>query len=177
MLEQECEAEADGPAAGHGDAQHGFRRRVSRPAASPGGARQHGRPHVGGLETEDPVPDRDQVAWLELALGYRRAVDPGAVAAASVIQDIAPSFGAQFSMDARRQRGGENHVVLVIATEGDRPATDREALSDEVTLKPHDGGDHRIWLPLVLRPRRRYRLRGRGLGAGRRTFNGHHDIV
>src|ERR1700678_3102157 len=46
-------------------------------------------PGVCGLESEGLVPDHDLITGLELVDADRRTVDPGAVAAAAIVEHVA----------------------------------------------------------------------------------------
>ena len=137
VVEQQGKAQADRPAPGDGDVQDG--RGASRTAAAVGPCFEH-------LEAESHAADHELVAGPQRLGGHLSAVDPGAVAAPAVGQDVAAGLGPQLGMGARGEQAGEDDVVPVVTTECQRLAADRKAPAHEGTVKPDNCGYHRIGL-------------------------------
>jgi hypothetical protein len=137
VLKQQGQAQADRPASGDGDVQD--RRRAGRGGAALG-------VRFVQLEAEGDAAEHKLVARPELLGGHLGAVDPGAVAARAVDQDLAAGLGPQLGVDARGEQAGQNDVVPVVTPEGQRLAADRKALAHQGTVKPDNCGYHRIGL-------------------------------
>src|SRR5579859_1044550 len=144
VLKQQGKAQADRSAPGDGDA-HAARRRSRRgPLPGPARCRPDGGLHAGSLEPEDLVSDRDLIAGHERARGHRDAVDPRAVGAPAVVEDVPARLAAHLGVMARGRRRSEDDVVLLAPAERERLAPDLEPLADQAARKPDKRRCHRI---------------------------------
>ena len=142
VVQQQGQAQPHRAASGHRDVQGGGRAHVLAAARLGGG--QEGGGRTGGLEAERLIADHDLVAGLELMRVNEGAIDPGAIGAAEVAEDIAACLGPQLGMDTRGQRAGQAHRVLGATAERYRRGADGEPLSVLGTAEADNCRFHRI---------------------------------